>query len=124
MKAGQTYKITGDGKVLSVTSNWRGYGEREMTQTLNSDGYLSVRLIIAGKRRRMSVHKLVALEFIGHRPVNTQIRHLDGNKLNNHKDNIAYGTALENAMDREKHGKTSRGLIHSQKIKQGIYARS
>lgn len=35
------YFIGADGHVFSTASNWRGYGSREMNQTL-SDGYPSV----------------------------------------------------------------------------------
>jgi hypothetical protein len=121
MKTKHTYRITEDGRVFSVSSNWRGYGEREMKQTLNSDGYPSVRIIHNGKRKRFATHILVAYEFLGPRPKGLQIRHLDGNKMNCHKNNLCYGTALENASDRDKHGKTSKGLTHSIKIKAGIY---
>ena len=45
------------------------------------------------------------------------LRHLDGNKTNPHADNLAWGTQKENAADRERHGKTSRGSKHSAAIR-------
>ena len=114
------YEVTPEGKVFSCSSNWRGYGKREMTQKLNSDGYPSVRITINGKRRRMAVHRLVAEKYLGPRPLNSQIRNLDGNKLNARLDNLAYGTAKGNADDREQHGRTSRGISHSIYIKHGF----
>lgn len=117
------YEITRDGRVFSVSSNWRGYGRREMAQTLNADGYPSVRLVIDGKRTRMSVHKLVARDYLPPRPsMQHEIRHLDGNKLNSRAENLAWGTAKENADDREKHGRTSRGAKHSASIKRSNQA--
>lgn len=50
-----TYEVTHDGRVFSVDSNWRGYGRREMTQMLNADGYPCVRIIVNGKRKRVTV---------------------------------------------------------------------
>lgn len=115
------YEVTRDGKVFSLTSNWRGYGRRELSQPLNAHGYPSVRLMINGKRKRLAVHVLVARDFLPERPsASHEVRHLDGNKLNPNADNLAWGTAKDNADDRELHGRTSRGEIHSEAIKAGI----
>lgn len=117
------YEVTQEGKVFSVSSNWRGKGRRELSQDLNDDGYPSVRLIIDGKRTRIAVHRLVAMAHLSDRPsAKHQIRHLDGNKMNANDSNLAWGTAKENANDREIHGKTSRGDRHSAFIKQGLEA--
>lgn len=112
------YEVTRDGKVISIASNWRGYGSRELRQSLNSSGYPSVRLVIDGVRRHLPVHKLVAMAHLPARPSDLhEIRHLDGNRLNNHADNLAWGTRKENAEDRDAHGTTSRGSSHSAAIK-------
>lgn len=117
-----SYEITEDGRVFSLSSNWRGYGKREMSQSLNSDGYQSVRVISNGKRVRIAVHRLVAARFLPKRPSSKhEIRHLDGNKTNNHYKNLAWGTCKENAEDREKHGRTSRGERHSKAVKAGLH---
>ncbi|MFY7922454.1 MAG: NUMOD4 motif-containing HNH endonuclease [Gemmatimonas sp.] len=52
------------------------------------------------------IHALVMGAFVGPRPVGMQIRHLDGDPLNNRLDNLAYGTAKENSADRDLHGRT------------------
>ena len=125
MSAGHTpgYEVTHDGRVFSLDSNWRGLGRREITQTLNSDGYPSVRLLVNGKRKRFTVHGLVTKTHIGPQPIpGHEIRHLDGNKLNPHADNLAWGTTKENAADRDAHGRTSHGEAHSQAVKGGLVA--
>lgn len=75
-------------------------------------GYESVCIydLVCGGTARRTVHRLVALAFLGAdvRP----IRHLDGNCLNNNVANLAYGTAKENSMDRDRHGTTQRGEAH------------
>jgi hypothetical protein len=111
------YEITRDGRVFSNT-NWRGMGRRELAQHLNDDGYPSVRVTLAGKRVRYAVHSLVAAAYLPPRPTWWhEVRHLDGNKLNASADNLAWGTQKENAEDRERHGRTSRGESHSAAIK-------
>lgn len=117
------YEIAENGRVFSVLHNWRGYGVRELAQDLNDDGYPSVRLTVEGKRAQWTVHALVALVFLPPRPSPThELRHLDGDKNNPHADNLAWGTRQDNANDREKHGRTSRGFSHSEAIKAGIRA--
>jgi hypothetical protein len=50
------------------------------------------------------VHVLVAAAFLGPRPEGTQVRHLDGDPLNNAVENLAYGTPGENIADQVRHG--------------------
>lgn len=114
------YTISRTGQIFSVTSDWRGYGIREMSQTPNADGYPGVRLMIEGMRKRIAVHILMAHTFLPRRPSpDHQIRHLDGDKSNPGIDNLCWGTAKENADDRERHGKTSLGDKHAAAVRAG-----
>lgn len=94
------YTISDDGQVWSTC---RG---RLRLRKLVPDrkGYLGLQIFRDGQRHDFKVHKLVALTFIGPRPEGMQVRHLDGNKLNNSVDNLAYGTASENVLDQVEHG--------------------
>ena len=113
----ERYEVTSDGRVFSYTG-WRGHEMRELAQTLNSSGYLSVRVTANGRRVRKTVHGLVARTHIGPPPApGYEVRHLDGNKFNNNFRNLAWGTKKENAADRDAHGTTSRGASHSASIK-------
>ena len=115
------YLVMEYGGVLSILHNWRGYGRRELKQDTNAYGYKTARLTINGKRKKYFVHKLVAFYYLPPRPSKKhQLRHLDGCKGNNKANNLAWGTAQDNANDREKHGRTSRGLKHSKAIKRGF----
>jgi hypothetical protein len=69
-------------------------------------GYLqvSLRRKTEGERACMTVHKAVMLAFAGPRPSGHDIRHLDGNPLNNRRANLAYGTRRENNLDAVRHG--------------------
>jgi len=100
------YEITRDGCVFSITSNWRGYGRREMCQHDDNRGYLAVRLTVDNTRKKYRVHKLVVWAFIGiPSDAKLEVRHIDGNSKNNHIDNLVWGTCSENAQDRVKHGR-------------------
>lgn len=103
------YSVDNMGNVYSVCYNWRGYGERKLKTNINKYGYATVSLTKESKSKNVRVHKIVAEAFLGNKPDGLQIRHLDGNKLNNNFENLKYGTAMENAQDREIHGNTARG---------------
>ena len=59
--------------------------------------YLRVNLTHKGKRKRRSIHRLVAETF---KPNTTgedlQINHIDGDKFNNHVDNLEWCTCRDN----------------------------
>lgn len=84
---------------------------RRLSERADVDGYPTVRVVVRRGSRavRRKVPRLVAEAFHGPRPDGLQIRHMDGDSSNNRPDNLRYGTAKENAADRERHGTTARG---------------
>lgn len=99
------YFVTVDGEILSTHASSRAIvrpdGFRTMRGGLGKNGYLTVRLRVgAGAYRTAYVHHLVADAFLGDRPEwHQEIRHLDGDKLNNRASNLAWGTRLDNQGD-------------------------
>jgi hypothetical protein len=72
-------------------------------------GYRVITCKENGRDKVFAVHVMVCEAFHGARPFpGAQVRHLDGNKLNNRADNLKWGTAAENAADRSKHGDRGR----------------
>ena len=82
---------------------------KPMRQSFDSDGYLKVTLTDCGKEHTRAVHRLVALAFIGPKPIGLEVCHNDGNKTNNCVSNLRYGTRRENAQDMIAHGTSPRG---------------
>ncbi len=106
------YLVDSDGAVWSAASNWRGYGLRRMVPRISRDGYQEVRLTSDGRRLVCRVHQLVARAFHGERPSDHhQVRHLNGDCLDNRAANLAWGTARENAGDRTAHGRSVGGEV-------------
>lgn len=66
----------------------------------NKHGYRFVVLRRFGRSITCEVHKLVASAFLPCATgCQTQVRHLDGDRLNNTASNLAWGTASENQLD-------------------------
>lgn len=86
----KNYEVSKEGFVRSALS------KRILKISLNSHGYPSVILYKNGKGTRKKIHPIVAACFIGPRPDNLTINHLDGNKLNNRVSNLHYCTHKEN----------------------------
>ena len=67
---------------------------------VRGDGYVQV--CVYGKKRYL--HRVVWEAFNGPIPAGLQVRHLDGDKRNNHLDNLAVGTQSDNEFDKYRTG--------------------
>lgn len=92
------------GRIWSTHRGGRG-GEGRWSEVhrirtyLDRDGYETVILIVDGKRKRQTVHRLVALAFLGPRPPGQVCAHYNGIKTDNHPDNLVYVTSRENVVE-------------------------
>jgi hypothetical protein len=100
------YWVSNDGRVWS-TRPLNGQGpllpweqRREMKPIVQHNQYRTVVI----DRKTVAVHALVLTAFVGPRPAGKQCRHLDGDKSNNRRDNLIWGTCVEQSEDRAKHG--------------------
>lgn len=91
------YKVSNTGKVFSCRS------DRLLTQNLQNTyfgaqaGYYHVMLYINGKRKSVSVHRLVANTFIPNPENKPHVHHKDHNPHNNNVDNLEWITIEEHA---------------------------
>lgn len=80
-----TYQISDHGRLKSFKSDPCG----RVLSNKNKDGwYLTVNLVKNGVRKTTRIHVLVAKAFIGDIPKGYHVHHKDGNKQNNHVDNL------------------------------------
>lgn len=100
-----------DGHIYSTRAKYGATAPRQLAERPTHDGYLRVRVVKAYAEpvRSQAVAPIVAEAYLGPRPEGQQVRHLNGVKTDNRPANLAYGTALDNARDRDGHGSTCRG---------------
>jgi hypothetical protein len=84
------YRIGTDGRVWSETN------DIILKQHLNDRGYVNAYLSKEGKVKTLRVHRLVAEHFIPNPDNKPEVNHKDGDKTNNHVDNLEWVTRREN----------------------------
>jgi hypothetical protein len=71
----------------------------EIKGSVDSRGYKYFQLQKNGKRINYAVHVLVANAFIGERPINLVVDHINRNKLDNTMENLRYVTVSDNVKN-------------------------
>lgn len=98
------YEASSLGRIRSLPNGCHNYPLVRKTH-VGPQGYDQIVLHKDGKRTHLNVHWLIAAAFLGPRPAGMDIRHLDGDKLNNSIANLVYGTRSENIRDIVRHGR-------------------
>lgn len=120
----EEYQISNYGRVRAKERlvNHSSGGKRKVKEKIlnpfiNSNGYYQVNLYKGGKVKPYTIHKLVMLMFVGERPENTEIRHLNSVRTDNRLCNLAYGTHSENMIDAAMIGRLGRQKLAVKDIK-------
>lgn len=98
----ENYKISNTGRVINIVRN------KELKPCIGGAGYAVITLSKHNKTKTYNIHRLVAEHFLDE-PTEEQIKwafgtkrgkvhvnHKDGNKTNNHVDNLEWCTTQEN----------------------------
>ncbi|WP_275076859.1 HNH endonuclease [Providencia rettgeri] len=97
------YLASEDGTIYSDRS-----GSRKKLSMRLHNGYWHVNVNTSFKKAtkvKKAVHQLVLITFVGAKPSLLHVtRHIDGDPLNNHLSNLAWGTTKENTLDSMRHG--------------------
>jgi hypothetical protein len=97
------YLVTSDGRVLSTLSG----KVKELKPGLSGSARLKYQTVVLykdGVKKRFRVHRLVATAFHGPCPDGMECCHNDGNRFNNHRDNLRWDIKKNNTADRKIHG--------------------
>jgi len=103
------YKVNRIGQVLSVqrktwlrkcdfykNGHFKTVNKRILKRSINPKGYMFVRLYKNYKRKSLLVHRLVNTAFTPNPKNYPQTNHKDGDRSNNHVDNLEWCTASQN----------------------------
>lgn len=85
----EKYVLYEDGRLYS------NYVKRFLNPCINGRGYLQFGLRVGGKHVNFRVHRLVAENFL-ERGQFSEVNHIDGNKLNNHVQNLEWCSRTDN----------------------------
>lgn len=91
------YRATADGQIVSPR------GRVRLPYASPNKPYARLSVNVDGRSTHIYAHKLAAYQKFGEAALlpGVHVRHLDGNSLNNAPDNLALGSARDNAMDRD-----------------------
>lgn len=110
------YEVSNFGRLKTLKR--QGTDERFISGYVDRTGYLRVSLTKNSVSKSFAVHRLVCAAFINN-PFNKRtVNHKDGNKLNNHIDNLEWMTHSENHkhsydfLGRQTHMKGKSGALH------------
>lgn len=98
------YQIDIYGNVYSLPKQGAWSEVRIMKPTIKKSGYIDINLMKNSVAKSFRVHRLVAITFIPNPKNKKQVNHKDGNKANNHVDNLEWNTSGENQRHAYKNG--------------------
>jgi hypothetical protein len=100
------YAVSNYGNVKRIRQGrTNGYKDRVLSANVSSNArYRRVSLLKNHERFDKHIHDIVADIFIGKKPNGMHVNHKDGNKLNNHIDNLEYVTPAENIRHAQRTG--------------------
>jgi hypothetical protein len=92
------YMVNTAGQIKSIApSKKHPKGNAILKPKKSGQGYLAVSLYKDKKATTVSIHRTVALAFLGPVPPGMNVNHIDGNKKNNAFSNLEYTTYSENS---------------------------
>lgn len=107
-QSNKMYLVTEDGKVYSL------YTDKFLKQSISKRGYYTLNLVCpdTGERSTTTVHRMVASCYLEPDSDKWWVNHKDGNKLNNHVENLEWTTDLLNKQHATDCGLMVRGSDH------------
>lgn len=111
---GDGYEVSNRGRIKKP--NYRNTGKDKILKLSNDKGgYKKIGLWKDGKMKNVSVHRIVALAFLGSCPDGYTVDHIDFNRANNNISNLRYLPANENDSRKSEEGR-KRMSDHAKKL--------
>ncbi len=109
---GRVRRLSRPAKTVSQSKDGRLRGnlrktmpEKIISPCIGANGYWTITYRTNGAKRRCLVHRLVALAFVPGWFPEATVDHLDGNRLNNHPENLEWVTRSENSKRQNRDGR-------------------
>jgi hypothetical protein len=109
------YLIYKDGRVWSKKRN------KYLKPRINRYGYMDINLCKNGKKKKWSVHRLVALAYIPNPENKPQIDHINRNRKDNRLENLRWATSSENNINKGVSKTNILGVKNISKTKSNTY---
>jgi len=90
------YEISDCGRLKNVREENATFVGKILSPKTDRGGYTVFCLCHKNQRKYPTAHQLVATSFIGPYPDGMEVNHIDGDKSNNHRDNLEYVTKSDN----------------------------
>ncbi|MES2829648.1 MAG: HNH endonuclease [Bacteroidota bacterium] len=103
IKGAPNYTISKSGVITNLRTG------RILKINKNQKGYCQVQLSFNGQAITKTLHKLVYMNYIGEVPSGYELNHIDGNKNNNHLENLEIVTKKENMQKAVMNGQIKSG---------------
>ena len=97
------YAVSNYGRIKNIKSG------KILTPTKNQHGYMRYVFCQNGIKKGLVIHRLVAYYFIDNPENKPYVNHKDGNKTNNHVENLEWCTAQENQIHARSIGLINQG---------------
>ena len=103
------YQVSNTGKIKSLDRVFPIKIKGRVLKTFNSavtknGGYPTVTLSVHGKKRKIMVHRAVAIAFLGESKNKPQVNHINGKKYDNKVENLEWVTPSENHIHAFEYG--------------------
>jgi len=107
----ELYEVSDQGNVRRIDTGL-------ILKPMLNDGYQYVELWAEGKRKSWRINRLVLITFTGLDPDPTkiQVAHVNGVRLDNRLDNLAWKDTHGNYLDRLEHGTQTNLVEHNRKL--------
>ena len=105
------YEVSRCGKVRRIVTYKGKPCEKERKLTRDNTGYLVTSLWNKKKREKISIHRLVAMAWV-EGDHSLTVNHKDGNKLNNHADNLEWMSLADNTRHQLRIGLASQSTCY------------
>ena len=126
------YEVTEEGDIVSLQRNGRS-GRWKMVPVVKKGGYCTVAVSNKGSwgkgPRTVSIHRAVAIAFLGPPKDGQEVNHKDGDKLNNGVKNLEWVSASQNQIHshqtglHNEHGHFKKRAVVSRDITTGVLTR-